>query len=65
MCYLSRYTHQNIAYFGKLGNITKRGGIGSSYSRLYSKAKQNILCAIYLVSEYWLATKIKQIKVLP
>jgi hypothetical protein len=31
----------------------------------YSKAKQHILSAIYLVSEYCLTAQIKQIKVLP
>ena len=41
------------------------GGFGSSYCRLYSKAMQNILSAIYLVYDYCLTTKIKQIKVLP
>jgi hypothetical protein len=45
----------------KLGNITKRGDLDSSYCKWYSKAKQNILSAIYLVSEYCITTKIKQV----
>ena len=57
---------ERLRFFSlKLGNITKRGDLYSSYCKLYSKAKQNILSAIYLVSEYCLTTKIKQIKVLP
>jgi hypothetical protein len=35
------------------------------FYRWYSKAKQNILSAIYLVLEYCLASQIKQIKALP
>ena len=46
MCYLCRYSHQNIAYFCKLGDITKRGDFNSSYCRWYSKAKQQILSVI-------------------
>jgi hypothetical protein len=43
------HSPQNIAYFCKLGIITKRGDFDSSYCRWYSKAKQNLSSVIYLV----------------